>query len=292
MKQGIKTLTNPSSASYPSVQALVEKNALLEQENQQLKSKYEALLEQVRLFQHQRFGARSEKFDPNQQDLFNEAEACVDEAPEEEIDDTIAVPESTTPAQGQKKRGRKALLPELPRIEVIHELPQAQRRCPEGHELKVIGEEVSEQLDIIPAKIQVLRHIKKKYACPCCEAHIKTAEAPPQPIPKSNASPGLLAYIVTSKFLDALPLYRQSNMLQRIGVEIARGTLAAWVIRCGELIQPLINLLQEQLCQYDIQQMDETTLQVLKEDGKKPNPKRISGCSGAGTWATDHLIDL
>ena len=273
MKQGIESIIEASSAGHPLVQELVKKNALLKQENQQLKSKYEALLEQVRLFRHQRFGASSEKFNPDQQDLFNEAEAIEDESWDEEADNTVTVPEIVTSSQAKKKKGRRTLPPELPRIDVIHELPQAQRHCPEGHELKVIGEEVSEQLDIIPAKIQVLRHIRKKYACPCCEAHVKTAEAPPQPIPKSNASPGLLAYIVTSKFLDALPLYRQSKMLQRIGVEIARGTLAAWVIRCGELIQPLINLLQEQLLQYDIQQMDETTLQVLKEDGKKAQSK-------------------
>lgn len=163
--------------------------------------------------------------------------------------------------------------PELPRIDVVHDLPAGQRCCPEGHPLKILGEELSEQLDIIPAKIQVLRHIRKKYACPCCEAHVQTADLPPQPIPKSNASPGLLAYRVTAKFLDALPLYRQSQMLQRIGVDIARGTLAAWMIRCVELIQPLINLLQEQLRQYDIQHRDETTLQVLKEDCKKAQSK-------------------
>ncbi|WP_419620639.1 IS66 family transposase, partial [Thiolapillus sp.] len=242
----------------------------LELNYQQLQAKYAALLEQIRLFQHQRFGASSEKFHPDQQDLFNEAEATAEEIPIEEVDDALSAPEGASSA---RKRGRKALPPELPRIEVIHDLPEEQRHCPEGHELKVIGEEVSEQLDIIPAKIQVIRHIRKKYACPCCEAHVKTAAAPEQPIPKSNASPGLLAWIVTSKFLDALPLYRQSGMLQRIGITIARGTLAAWVIRCGELIQPLINLLREQLLLYDIQQMDETTIQVLKETGKKAQSK-------------------
>ena len=175
MKQGIESITPSSSCGHPSVQALVEKNALLEQENQQLKSKYEALLEQVRLFKHQRFGASSEKFHPGQQDLFNEAEASVADSQEVEADDLVNVPETATLPQGQKKRGRKALPPELPRIEIIHELPEAQRCCPEGHELKVIGEEVSEQLDIIPAKIQVLRHICKKYACSCGQC-IKTAK--------------------------------------------------------------------------------------------------------------------
>lgn len=277
MKQGIESTKNALPPDHPEVLELVEKNARLANEKaalelnyQQLQAKYAALLEQIRLFQHQRFGASSEKFHSDQQDLFNEAEATAEEIPIEEVDDALSAPEGASSA---RKRGRKALPPELPRIEVIHDLPEEQRHCPEGHELKVIGEEVSEQLDIIPAKIQVIRHIRKKYACPCCEAHVKTAAAPEQPIPKSNASPGLLAWIVTSKFLDALPLYRQSGMLQRIGITIARGTLAAWVIRCGELIQPLINLLREQLLLYDIQQMDETTIQVLKETGKKAQSK-------------------
>jgi transposase len=277
MKQGIESTRNALSPDHPEVLELVEKNARLSDEKatlelnyQQLQAKYDALLEQIRLFQHQRFGASSEKFHPDQQDLFNEAEAIAEEIPVAEAEDTLSTPGGASSA---RKRGRKALPPELPRIEVIHELPEEQRHCPEGHELKVIGEEVSEQLDIIPAKIQVIRHLRKKYACPCCEAHVKTAAAPEQPIPKSNASPGLLAWIITAKFLDALPLYRQSGMLQRIGIAIARGTLAAWVIRCGELIQPLINLMREQLLLYDIQQMDESTLQVLKEAGKKPQSK-------------------
>lgn len=272
MKQGLEPLIRTDSTGYLSVQELVEKNALLEQENQRLKSKYEALLEQVRLFKQQRFGASSEKFPADQQDLFNEAEVLVDED-QEEVLAPADTAEAAATSRPQQKRGRQSLPAELPRIDVVHELPVAQRCCPEGHALKVIGEEISEQLDIIPAKIQVLRHIRKKYACPCCQAHVKTAELPPQPIPKSNASAGLLAYLVTAKFLDALPLYRQSQMLQRIGIDIARGTLAAWMIRCAELTQPLINLLQEQLLHYDIQQMDETTLQVLKEDGRTAQSK-------------------
>ncbi len=280
MKQGLKSPQTEIPSDPGAVQALVakmrEEHAALASDYRELQEKYARLLDQVRLFQHQRFGPRSEKCHPDQQDLFNEAEAVVEDVDAktgEAADDTQAASGETADAAPARKRGRKALPPTLPRVDVIHELPEAQRHCPEGHALKVIGEEVSEQLDIIPAKIQVIRHIRKKYACPCCEAHVKTAKAPQQPIPKSNASPGLLAWIVTAKFQDALPLYRQSGMLQRIGVDIARGTLATWVIRCGELILPLINLMRDQLVLYDIQQMDETTLQVLKEDGKKPQSK-------------------
>ena len=117
------------------------------------------------------------------------------------------------PAHARKKRGRKPLPAALPRVEVVHELPQAERCCPhDGQALKVIGEETSEQLDIVPAKIQVIRHVRKRYACDCGQC-IRTAPLPAQPIPKSLASPGLLAHITVSKYQDALPLYRQETCL-------------------------------------------------------------------------------
>jgi hypothetical protein len=93
---------------------------------------------------------------------------------------------------------------------------------------------------------------------------------PPQPIHKSNASPGLLAYISVAKFVDGMPLYRLEPRFKRIGVEIPRNTLCGWMIRCGELIGPLINLMQDRLLDHDIIQMDETTVQVLKEKGRQP----------------------
>lgn len=247
-------------------------------EIRQLKAHQDTLQEQIRLLLHKRFGANSEKYRVEQSDLFNEAEAYADDGVEADVGvepvcaergeptgpSSADASQTTPPAQ----RGRKALPLTLPRVDILHELPAAQRYCSEGHALKEIGEIISEQLDIIPAKVQVLRHIRKKYACPCCSSDVKTAPLPAQPIPKSNASAGLLAYIVTSKFLDALPLYRQSKQFQRIGVYLPRATLANWMIRCGELIQALCNLMQEHLNQYPVQQMDETTIQVLKEDGK------------------------
>jgi transposase len=263
------------------VESLQQMLRTLTRDHRQLQFKYDSLQEQIRLLLHKRFGANSEKYRAEQSDLFNEAEAYAEETDEtaeafhQEVEvtpvtvDLSASALEPTPAPVEaKKPGRKALPSELPRVEIIHDLPEAQRRCAEGHELKEIGTEISEQLDIIPAKVQVLRHIRKKYACPCCQAEVKTAPLPPQPIPKSNASAGLLAYIITSKFLDALPLYRQSKQFKRIGVDLSRATLAIWAIRCGELIQALCNLMQEQLIQYPVLQMDETTLQVLKEEGK------------------------
>ena len=99
------------------------------------------------------------------------------------------------------------------------------------------------------------------------------APMPPQPIPKSNASPGLLAYIVIAKFLDGLPLYRLANIFARFGVDLGRGTMAGWMIRMGDLIVPLINRMNETQLSYDILQMDETTVQVLKEPGRAATSK-------------------
>jgi transposase len=118
--------------------------------------------------------------------------------------------------------------------------------------------------------VRVLRHVRKKYACPHCQLGIKTAPLPPQPLPKTMASPGLLAHIAVAKYQDALPLHRQEHILKRIGVDLPRATLAAWMIKLGIWIQPLINLLQDVLLGYDVLQMDETTLQVLKEPAKLP----------------------
>ena len=280
MKQALETPDNLDDLPKW-VGDLLRENQRLKADVSSLTSKNTLLQEQINLLLHKRFGANSEKYRAEQSDLFNEAEAYAEETGEQEIQaeesSADADVTSTEPAPSSqesanpsvRKPGRKALPHELQRVEIIHDLPEDQRHCSEGHLLKEIGTEISEQLDIIPAKVQVLRHIRKKYACPCCQAEVKTAPLPPQPIPKSMASAGLLAYIATSKFLDALPLYRQSKQFLRIGVYLPRATLAQWMIRCGELIQALCNLMQEQLCQYPVLQMDETTLQVLKEEGRE-----------------------
>ncbi|HDY84030.1 MAG TPA: IS66 family transposase [Halieaceae bacterium] len=234
--------------------------------NEQLESKVILLQEQLNLALAKRYAASSEKISPDQVCLFDEPEVEIPAT--DDTDDVIVVPAHT-----RKKRGRKPLPDNLPRIDVIHELPEDERHCPhDGQLLAEIDAVISEQLDIIPAKIQVVRHIRKKYACSCGQC-IKTAPLPAQPIPKSMASPGLLAHIAVSKYQDALPLYRQETILQRIGVELPRATLANWMIQAGKLIQPVINLLRDRLLDYDLLQMDETTVQVLNEQGKTAQSK-------------------
>ena len=245
----------------------------VEQKNERLKFRVLTLTEQLNLALARRYAASSEKLSPDQIALFDEAELDGEAEPDSAVDASTDDDEITVAAHQRKKRGRRPLPDHLPRIDVIHELAEDERHCDhDGQLLTEIGAVISEQLDIIPAKIQVTRHIRKKYACACGQC-IKTAPLPAQPIPKSMASPGLLAHITVSKYQDALPLYRQETILQRIGVDIPRATMANWMIRAGQLVQPLINLMQDRLLSHDIIQMDETTVQVLKESGKRAQSK-------------------
>lgn len=260
--------------------------ALLEQKVQQLEAhlhEQEALLqsraerirtleELIKQLNRRQFAPSTEKLSKDQLrlDLFNEAESTEDpqsseaDSSERESEETIDVP-----AHQRRKKPRVSLPPHLPREEVLYELPASERVCPhDGAELKTIGTEDHEQLEIVPTQVKVIVHRRQKYVCSGCGQHHATAPKPKQPIEKSIASPGLLAHVATQKFCDALPLYRQSEIFKRIGLALDRTNLANWMIRCGQLVQPLINLLQEQLLEQPVIHLDETTVQVLNEPGK------------------------
>ncbi len=223
----------------------------------------------------QLYAARSEKSDIRQSDLFfNEAEAL---CPRTDAAIAAAVAGETTvnvTPHARKKRGRKPLCADLPRVLVRHELPEAERLCAhDGSVLAEIGVEVCEQLDIVPATIRVIRHERVKYACPCGRQGVAIAPRPAKIVPKGLFTESALAHIVTAKYQDALPLCRQAVILKRCGGDIARHTLAANVIRVGEAVQPLINLMREKLLEAPLLQGDETELQVCKEDGRPAQSK-------------------
>jgi transposase len=163
-----------------------------------------------------------------------------------------------------------------------HVLPEDQRRCSCGCELSVIGYEESEQLDVIPARIQVLHHIRERYACTRCEAAPILAPLPAQPIPKSNASAGLLAHVAVAKYQDGLPLHRQEHILARSGIDLSRQTLARWMIQVAQLAQPIVNLLWDELLSNPVVHCDETTVQVLKEPGKPATSNSYMWALAAG----------
>ena len=249
---------------------LIEENAQLKALLSAQKQRIVQLEEYIRSLRHQQYGASSEA-DPQQGGLFDEPEVEIDSDVADESD-TVTIASHT-----RKTKPRVSIPDDLPREEIVHDLAEADKVCPnsacEGHALKLIGEDTSEQLDIIPAQVKVLRHIRKKYACPCCEQYVVTAKKPKQPIEKSIAAPGLLAHVALSKYADALPLYRQTQMFKRLGAELDRTNLANWMVACGHLIQPLINLLQDRLHEQSVIHIDETPVQVLHEDGKKAQSK-------------------
>jgi transposase len=240
---------------------LDEKESLVEAMCDELRT----LREYIRLLKHQRFGRKSEQISDEQFRLFNEAETSSDDTVAgEEADDSVLVEAHT-----RKKRGRKPLPDWIPRVEILHDLPDDEKTCArDGTVLERIGEEVCEQLEFIPAQLRVLRHVRPKYACKTCRTGIHTAPMPPQPIPKSLASPTLLAQIAVSKYADGLPLYRQETMFRRLGIDLPRASLANWMVKTGELVQPLLNLLRDDLLASGFVQCDETRYQVLKEPGK------------------------
>jgi len=253
---------------------ILQQQHLLTQKQQQI----EQLLEQFRLQRHRQFGASSEQ-SPEQGHLFNEVEVLAEENPDDGAEEDVVS------ADGDKKpvRGRRQPLPtELPRIDVIHDLADAEKRCACGCQRHEIGEVVSEQLDIIPARIQVIRHVRKKYACGDCESGPLTAALPPQPIPKSNASPGLLAYIATAKYQDGLPLHRQEIIFERGGITQPRQTSARWMIQAGGVLQPLHNLMRDHLLSGPVLHCDETVVQVLKEPDKPPTSQSYMWVQAGG----------
>lgn len=214
----------------------------LTEENQYLKERINLLLARL-------YGKKSEKRSvlpiPDQMSFFEDSDK---EPAREPVVEKIDVTAHT-----RKKAGRKPLPPELPRVDVIHDIPDDQKQCACGSELSRIGEEVSEQLNYIPARLEVIRHIRPKYACKAYEgvetegATIKIAPVPKQIIEKSIASPGLLAHIITAKFVDSLPFCRQEKQFTRLGYEISRANMTNWTIQLGQRVEKLLGLLRQDL---------------------------------------------
>jgi transposase len=231
------------------------------------------LREQIRLLYARLFGKKSEKgkVDPSsvQLPLFDMPEPEIE--PEKE---TV-----TIPAHTREKSGRKKLPENLPRVEIIHDIPEEEKVCACGGELEKIGQDVSEKLDIIPAVIRVIRHIRPKYACKHCEGIetegpvVKIAPPPKQIIEKGIATAGLVAHILTAKFCDALPFYRQERQFERLGVELSRATMCNWAMKAAQACEPLLTMLEGQIRSGPLINIDETTVQVLGEPGRAPTTK-------------------
>ena len=231
----------------------------------------EALEEEIRLWRHRRFGASSEKF-AGMRGLFDEAESDAREESES--------PEAASDAEKppRKKRRKRSFPQAWERKDVHHDLTDEEKVCSCGCGMHRIGEDVSEELEFIPAKFRVLRHIRYKYGCRGCQESMKTAPAPARILPGSMAGPGLLAHIAVSKYSDAMPLSRQEGILNRAGADLPANTLARWMIRIAEELKPLLKIVEKDLLSGATLYMDETTVQVLNEAGRAATSKSYMWC--------------
>lgn len=257
------------------VDAHTHKVGTLQEKIVQHKTRIQILEEQLQLLRAHEFGKRSEKlFNPDQFQLFNEAEVVADE-PEDNNDSDAAANDDDieVPAHTRKRRRSQAIPEDLKRVDVVHELDDEQKQCGAcGQTMAHIGEEISEQLCVVPQQHFAVRHRRQKYACQCKDC-IRTASMPAQPIPGSQASPRLLANIMERKYLQGLPLYRQEKIAERDGLDLPRSKLARWLISASEVFVPLINLLEDSFFSFDVALSDDTGIRVLKEDGRAPSSK-------------------
>ena len=261
------------------LQPTIEEFTTLQQDLQAALSQQETLASQLRFVSHERdllkerlnkiirkiFAAKSEARGTEQKDIFfNEAEAeALAAQATAALQDHIAGDDAHNVASHKRlKRGRKPLDANLPRRVVRHELLESERVCPhDGSVVKEIGVDASEQLDIIPHQVRVMRHERVKYACPRYDGGLRLVGKPAEIIPKGLFSGRSVAWIVTSKYDDGLPLYRQAALLARFaGGDISRNTMAASIVRVGIGVQPIINLLRDHVLESPITFGDETTV--------------------------------
>jgi transposase len=236
------------------------------------------LEEKIKLLTHKLFGRSSEKCvedRPEQQSLFNEAELGVDESGEKEEEKTIEVKGHR---RKSKNAGRKPIAAHIPRNDIIIDLSEEEKKCKCCEKDRpCIGYDVTEEAEYEPAKITANRYIIYKYGpCDCEESKLEeaceiiSAKMPPRMLPGSIASPNLLAHVLISKFADALPFYRQEKIFDRLGLHLPRATMSNWTISAAAKCKMLLDIMLEEARNGPLINMDETTVQVLKEPGRSP----------------------
>lgn len=276
MAGNVQTLVKENHRLRADLGALTDRESKLAGEKRELEKRVDILGEKVAWLTAKLFGRSSEKLKPEEREqlrLFDESElASEDPEPEPEI--------TAVPAHSRRKAKRRPLPEDLPREEVVIDIAEEEKRCGCGALLARIGEETSEKLDVIPARFQVIRTIRPKYACRACEGSgdeekpaVRIAPMPPRLIEKGIATAGLLAFIITAKFCDHLPLYRQEKQFARIGVDLSRKTMADWMIKVAAACAPVMRAMENRLRAGPVLQIDETTVQVLGEEGRADTTK-------------------
>jgi transposase len=179
-----------------------------------------------------------------------------------------------SPTKEPKARPERKPLPEHLQREVVRHAPSGDCCADCGGQLRQFGEDISEQLEYIPDSFKVVRHVRPKFTCTGCDRVVE-APAPSRPIERGLAGPGLLAHVIVSKFSDHLPLYRQSEIYARQGVEISRSTLAGWVGASSDLLAPLVDAIQKHVLGGRKLHADDTPMPVLAPGNGKTKTGRL-----------------
>lgn len=230
-----------------------------QQRNAQLEHRLDQLLRRV-------YGQKTEKLDPAQLLLFLAEQSASSAAALPETPPVEPTPSETETITVTRKKGhgRRTLPENLPRVRHVHDLTEAEQLCPCCHAPRTkIGEDVSEQLEYVPASLFVIQHVHPQYACAKCRDGVVSAIKPAQPIDKGLPGPGLLAHIAVSKYLDHLPLHRQERILTRHGVKLGRSTLCDWMRAVADLVRPLVELMRTEILKSHVIQTDDTPVDVL-----------------------------
>ncbi len=290
--KNFKEIPQPNLKKIDDLQQLHDENQRLTLQNEQLQAKLSWYEEQFRLSRHRQFGSSSEKTaHPEQISVFNEAEMLADKKVDEPVMEDIQY-------KRRKQKGkREADLKDLPVERVEYRLANDELVCSicDGN-LHEMTTEVRKELKVIPAQVTVVEHVRYTYTCRTCEVQeehppIITATMPNPILAKSLVSPSLLAYIMNNKYTLALPLYRQEQEFNRIGIPINRANMANWIIHgANHWLKLLYDRLHEILVSKDILHADETDLQVLNEDGRDAH--KMSKMWLYATGHTDESIYL
>lgn len=266
------------------IKVLKTQNQSLATENATLNEKLQWYEEQIKLGRQKRFGKSSEQYSSNQLNLFNEAEEeSTPSLPEPEVEEVVV-------HRKKKKHHSRDRFENLPVERIVHDIPEEEKVCKIcGETMHKMSEEVSRHIEIIPRQYKVVEDVYPIYSCRNCEQNnvetpIVMAEREKTLFPKSFASSSLVAFIMTQKFVNAMPLYRQEQDFKRSDLLLTRQTMANWMIAGANLLKPLYQWMKQEMLKKSVLHADETELEVLQEMDRRAEIKsymwlyRTSGC--------------
>lgn len=253
----MKTLEETLENSY-NIHSILLAMQIQQDENESLKKQVEWFKQQYKLSQGREFGKSSET--SQSLSLFDEK---MDQSPDESNDLLLEEKETITYERSKKMKGRQMDVSRFPKEQITHDLKEEEKTCGCGETLEKVGEDISTQVDHIPETFKVIEHITLKYCCRHCDI-MKSAKKPETGIPKCMATPGFVAEVITKKYEQHLPLYRQSKIFSKLGADIPDSTLGHWVMRAAECLKPLDQAARDQIPHVYVLQADETKIKTLK----------------------------